>query len=253
MKISVCMAAYNGGDHILTQVGSILKQLGPHDELIVVDDCSRDDTVAALRSLHDPRIRLVCQSVNKGVVSTFNKALALATGEVVFLSDQDDLWMDHKVEAVLEIFRTKPVDVVVHDAVVMEGQQVVAPSLFAMRHSGPGALKNLVSNTCVGCCMAFRTEVLRSLLPVPVRRGVMHDSWIGILGAAYGFRFQFLPVPLIEFRRHGGNASTLRTRPIFRILGDRLVLVLWLAGRYLATLGGRGARPQALRKTGSPG
>ncbi len=70
-RVSVCLAACNGARFIGRQVQSILDQLGPADELIVVDDASSDDTVAVVESFSDHRIKLIRQRRNRGVVATF--------------------------------------------------------------------------------------------------------------------------------------------------------------------------------------
>src|SRR5436305_15139268 len=81
MGISVCMATYNGEKFIARQVRSILEQLAPDDELIVVDDCSSDGTVDAIRRLDDPRIAIHCNDRNRREVYSFSRAISLARHE----------------------------------------------------------------------------------------------------------------------------------------------------------------------------
>ena len=92
-RVSVCMATYNGASFVSAQIESILAQLVDDDELVIVDDASTDDTVAVVESIGDPRIRIIRQNVNQGYVRTFERALREATGDVLLLSDQDDLWL----------------------------------------------------------------------------------------------------------------------------------------------------------------
>ena len=87
MNVSVCMATYNGARYVHEQVASILPQLGPSDELVVVDDCSRDETVSVLRALEDPRVRIHCNERNRGVVASLERALRLACNDVLMLAD----------------------------------------------------------------------------------------------------------------------------------------------------------------------
>ena len=77
-RISVCMAAYNGARHIKEQIASILTEIGKHDELIVVDDSSTDETVSIINGIDDSRIRLIKAEQNNGYVKTFERALGEA-------------------------------------------------------------------------------------------------------------------------------------------------------------------------------
>lgn len=212
MRVSVCMAAYNGASSIEAQISSILKQLRLYDQLIIVDDKSSDGTVQIIENFKDPRIQLIINTHNVGAALTFNRALLEARGDIVFLSDQDDLWHDNKVATVVKMFETSKVDLLVHDAVVKRNGQVIYPSLFEMAGSSSGVIKNIITNTFTGCCMAFRRDVLRDVLPISAHIGLYHDAWIGILAQYFGYRIIFFPVPLINFIRHTGNASTLRRR-----------------------------------------
>ena len=226
MRISVCIAAYNGAEYIKPQIVSILSQLGPNDQIVVVDDGSTDDTVQILRRFRDSRIQLVVNSANMGVVRTFARALHLAQGDLIFLSDQDDRWYYNKISIISKIFSSQDVDLIVHDAIIVEENHIISNSLFKLRNSSSGVIKNLISNTYTGCCMAFKRDILGKVLPIPAKKGILHDAWIGIMAEYYGYKIAFIDVPLIEFKRHDRNTSTLKRREIIRILSERIVLLL---------------------------
>ena len=95
--ISVCLATYNGELFIKKQIDSILIQLCNNDELIIIDDKSTDDTINIINQYHDQRIKLYINNFNIGVVKSFEKALFLTKGDVIFLSDQDDFWLNGRV------------------------------------------------------------------------------------------------------------------------------------------------------------
>lgn len=247
MKLSVCMATYNGARYLPTQLSSILSQLGADDELIIVDDASTDKTVSVIRSYGDARLNLVCNSSNQGVVKTFERAIALATGDVILLSDQDDVWLDGKVAMLQALFAGNEVDLVVHNAIVMQGDVPSNRSLFEMRNSGPGVIRNVMSNTYVGCCMAFRACLRRHVLPIASHQGVVHDGWIGILAELYGYRVRFIDTPLILYVRHGGNATTLKRRGLAVIVRDRVNFVASLVWHVVR------ARSVAARLSSSDG
>ena len=222
MKLSVCIATYNGALHIKTQVDSILKQLGAHDQVVIVDDASTDSTVSILDEFMDHRIEIYRNESNIGSALTFNRALHMARGQLIFMSDQDDIWIDDKVKIITDIFLKQNVDLIIHDARVVSGEHVVYSSLFMHNRSGPGIFKNLLSNTYTGCCMAFKRDVLKKVLPMSPRIGLGHDAWIGILSEFYNFRTMFIEEKLIDFNRHEFNASSMKRRSILLIIRDRI-------------------------------
>ena len=103
MKISVCLATYNGEKYIKEQLDSILPQLSANDEIIISDDNSTDDTINIIRSLNDERIKIYVNKT-KGIVKNFENALNNASGDIIFLSDQDDVWKNDKVKKILSAF-----------------------------------------------------------------------------------------------------------------------------------------------------
>ena len=228
MRISVCMATYNGSKYIYLQLHSILKQLGHDDQVVIVDDASKDNTVEIINGFNDPRIHLYINELNIGSTRTFDRALHLAQGDLIFLSDQDDFWHDEKITTVVKLFETNSLDLLVHDAVVIRDGQVIHDSLFALGGSSSGVIKNIISNTFTGCCMAFRREVLYNVLPISPHIGLFHDAWIGVLAQYFGFKITFVHVTLIDFIRHPSNASTLQRRGLLIIILDRIAFIMAL-------------------------
>jgi GT2 family glycosyltransferase len=223
--VSVCMATFNGIDHVTAQVDSILSQLGPFDELLVQDDASTDATVDLLSSYGDPRIVIERNVTNAGVITTFERALARAAHSIVFLSDQDDEWLPGKVDATLAAFADPEVMAVVTDAVVVdETGRHDDRSFFAHRGSGPGVIHNFVKNSYLGCCMAVRREVLRVALPVP-RSVRTHDGWLGICADMLG-TVTFLDTPYVRYRRHGANVSPMSRFGLVDVAARRFHLAM---------------------------
>src|SRR3954471_9369425 len=102
LRVSVCMAVHNGSRFLQPQVDSILSQLRPDDELVVVDDASTDASPAILEGVLDARLRLHRNEENQGVLRSFEKVLRRSSGEIIFLSDHDDIWLPGKLAASLE-------------------------------------------------------------------------------------------------------------------------------------------------------
>lgn len=198
------MATYNGEKFVAQQLQSILSQLSDSDEVIISDDSSTDHTVDVIRKISDPRIRLIEQQIFRSPMLNFQNALQHATGDYIFLSDQDDIWEANKVAIILPLLNQ--FDLVLTDCqVVNEKGVILFDSFFKQRGSRPGFWQNLYKNSYVGCCMAFRREVLLYALPFPDQVH-MHDWWIGLLVEAKG-RVHFFKKPLIRYVRHGANVS----------------------------------------------
>ena len=203
--MSVCMATYNGERYLRQQLDSILIQLGEEDELIVSDDGSTDGTLDILHTYSDPRLKVYSNEKGKGVNGNFETAVIHASGEYLFLSDQDDVWLEGKVsECVKALYGA---DCVVHDCIVTDEEgHPTSESFFKLRGSGPGFWKNLYRNSYLGCCMAFRRSVLDYALPYPKKLPVFQEGWIASLAEIKG-KVIFIPFKGILFRRHGRNAS----------------------------------------------
>lgn len=242
VRISVCMAVYNGANFIQAQIASILPQVGDRDEIIIVDDGSRDNTIAVIEEFCDKRIRIVRQEQNRGVVQTFGRALEEARGEIIFLSDQDDIWRSDKVRKFLELLASQPgVTVAMSDAVIIDatGNAISGPK-FGSKRFHRGVLPNLVRNRYQGSAMAFRRSILEYCLPFPP--GIpMHDAWIGLVNQLVG-KAGFVNEPLLYYRRHGSNDSPDMHAPVMKMIRWRWALIKNLALLYVRKIGLRKRR-----------
>ena len=226
--ISVAMATYNGEKYVRDQIDSILKELKSYDELIISDDGSIDDTVKIIKNIGDPRIKLI-KGPRMGVKQNFANAIKNCTGKYIFLADQDDIWLDGKVERVLSKFNDK-VTCVLHDAkIVDEKLNIINDSFFGFRKSKLGKINNIVKNSYIGCCMAFSKELKPFILPIPDDIE-MHDQWIGLLSEKYG-KSVLLNEPLILYRRHGKNTSSFKHYGILKMFNNRNKFVRRLNSR----------------------
>jgi glycosyltransferase involved in cell wall biosynthesis len=226
-KISVCMAAYNGADYIAEQLRSILSQLRSWDEVVIVDDCSEDGTVGVIENMHDNRIRLLRNSLNRGVVATFEKALRCATGDILMLSDDDDIWVEGKVRKYIEAFEKEPTASIVSSQIQLidgEGKPFEDLDLTRAGKFVPGFWQNVCKNHYQGSNMAIRSSLLKEILPFPVRPSFQHDVWIGTRNDLTGGKTVFLEEPLLLYRRHGRNVSRRLSR--MKQIRQRLEL-LW--------------------------
>ena len=233
--ISVCMATYNGVQWIETQLRSVLPQLAKNDELVLVDDCSTDDTMERVCRIKDDRIRVFRNERNLGVDPTFERALSAARGEVLFLCDQDDIWHPHRVSRVMQAFREhRDVTLVLSDARIVDSKgAMIAPSYFGARGPFiPGVVANLLKSKFLGCAMAVKSEMRARFLPFPSTIPG-HDMWIGLVNEVYG-KTLFIPEPLIDYRRHGKNTSPERRQSVLKMLIWRWQLLNGLARRVVS-------------------
>lgn len=233
ISVSVVMATYNGERYLKEQIASVLAELQPGDELIVVDDASRDGTSGLLASVIWPSLRIVQNPSNIGVLRTFERGLMLARGGVVFLCDQDDIWLPGKRAAFINAFAAdNRTLVVVSDAQLIDGNGVMlAPSFMATRGGFKGGLlSTVVRNRYLGCAMALRREVLTPALPIP-RFVPMHDMWLGAVACVAG-RVHYIASPLSQYRRHGCNVSPSTRQGWLKMLRWRGQLLSALVLRF---------------------
>lgn len=211
-RLSVCMATCNGARFVRRQLETILPQLGPDDELIVSDDASTDGTPEIIRTMCGDRVHLLHSSFRSPVLN-FEQALKAATGAVIVLSDQDDVWCGNKLDLVRGHFAAHggARRLVLFDGrVIDEDERELHPSIFALKGSRPGFWRNLYDSSYPGCCLAFSRELLEIALPFP-KNILMHDMWIAMLAELYG-EVVFDPHITIGYRKHAGSTTTFARR-----------------------------------------
>ena len=240
MRVTVAMATFNGERYLEPQMRSILGQLGPSDEVVIVDDASTDGTRSLIASLADPRVRVIAQAANAGVRLSFERALLAARGDFVFLADQDDVWLPGKRDSLSAALQSGAM-LALSDASVIDGEGREIERSFQERRGGfrGSFAATLVKNRYLGCSMAFRRALLEDILPIPAAVP-MHDMWIGALAALRG-RVAYIDRPLMQYRRHGANVSPERRASIGQMLAWRWRLLSLVVARRL-----RGPRPVPL-------
>jgi glycosyltransferase involved in cell wall biosynthesis len=207
MGISVCMATYNGEKYIKEQLDSILSQLGDDDEVIISDDGSIDGTLDVISNIKDNRIKVFRNKNEKGYSKNFENALKKAKGDIIFISDQDDVWLKDKVKIMLKTLENSSISI--HNARIVDGElNFLNESHFDLHNVKKGFLNNFLKTRYIGACMAFKKEVLQKSLPFPNNQKLCaYDYWITLISEFY-FKVELVQEPLIKYRRHGNNAST---------------------------------------------
>jgi glycosyltransferase involved in cell wall biosynthesis len=230
IRASVCMATYKGSEYVAEQIESIVAQLGPDDELVIVDDCSPDDTrdviVRTVARLGESRVLLTSTDHNVGYVRAFETAIRRARGRYVFLSDQDDVWTPGRHEAMIAGLRSSLVVAANHSILGRNGERLWYPPLRASQSRRRFA--NLFAlmvgyRPYFGCAMGFRREAIDGgILPIPGYVHESHDVWIAIVGNVWG-SIRHLDDVVVERRLHDSNQTPLGIRGLSTILGARLM------------------------------
>lgn len=212
--ISVCMATYNGEAFIIRQLESILKQLGTGDEVIIIDDCSEDQTVELIQNLNDSRIKVEVNEVNLGPIANFEKSLTKAQGEYVFLADQDDIWLENKVSVMIDKLEATQSSIITHDSRVVDGQLKILSESWNNHNQNnlhPTIINTIWKNGFSGCMMLLTKEAVSAALPFPASIE-MHDQWIALVALLNKRKVTMIEDKLMLFVRHGGNATSIIQR-----------------------------------------
>ena len=210
MRISIAMTTYNGAKYLREQLNSFLYQTLQPDELVVCDDGSTDATLEILEDFRQQApfaVRVYRNEANLGYIKNFEKAMALCAGDVIFLSDQDDVWFDSKIDRIAREFILNDLAcVIVNDA------EIVHEDLKGTGLTVAGQLLSaglIVEQLLLGCCISFRSSFKPLIFPIPSHiHG--HDGWINTLGNTMHCRY-FLSDVLQLYRRHTSNTSSFPT------------------------------------------
>jgi glycosyltransferase involved in cell wall biosynthesis len=204
MKISVAMTTYNGEKYLEEQMESIRTQIRAPDEVIIVDDCSADNTAEVVLGYIDrhglKHWKLRSRTENQGWVRNFREALSLTTGDIIFLSDQDDVWFSDKIEIMAgEIENNKNIRLLASDytKVPEKGKEKKGKVHKRARY--------LSSFGLYGCTHAITRPLCDEYLALPVYV-VYHDLALTNLAVLKGGLY-FINKPLIYHRIHSSNVS----------------------------------------------
>ncbi len=230
-KISVAIAVFSGERYLEEQIDSILMQLEPQDEIVVSYDPSHDKSWEILEKYRETSDQIKIYVNNSpGLSNNFENAMKRCTGDYIFISDQDDRWDAKKRESVVNAFIMNDVDMIIHNGVHTEPNgEISSQPFFSMHRIGPGKIRNILRPRFSGCCIAFKVELLKVMLPIPNSIGA-YDHWVGIVGEFFG-KIYYLDDILLYHRLHDANVTPRHKRSIFVIIKARASLVHELIGR----------------------
>ncbi|HKS40540.1 MAG TPA: glycosyltransferase family 2 protein [Blastocatellia bacterium] len=210
------MCTYNGAKYLQEQLESINAQTRMPDELILCDDGSTDGTLEIAEKFAAGcafPMRIYVNETNLGSSKNFERAIERCAGDIIALSDQDDIWHPEKLERIDAIFLSNPRTglVFTNGEVINENLEPVGYSLwqcFGLTSARQRQMKRgkpyevlLLNNTVTGATMAFKSHFKKMVLPIPASGGLIHDGWIALLIASTA-EVEFINEPLIKYRLH---------------------------------------------------
>jgi glycosyltransferase involved in cell wall biosynthesis len=229
LRLAIVMCTYNGAAYLPAQLDSLLAQTRLPDEIVISDDASTDGSMAILEAFamkaraRGVEVRVSRHASNVGFVENFSSALRQATGEVVFLCDQDDVWRADKLAVMAARFADDAQLLLLHsDARLVDAQgrslkcsvfqalQMSASEKQAI-HDGRAFDVVMRRSFVTGATAALRREAIA--LALPIAADWIHDEWIAAVVSAAG-KMDFVDAPLIDYRQHGGNQIGARRRTL---------------------------------------
>ena len=215
MQTSVALCTFNGEKFLKEQLDSIISQTVDVNEIVICDDQSSDSTLSILNSYQKayPQLfRIFVNEVNLRSVKNFEKAISLCQNDIIFLCDQDDVWMENKVEVILNFFENNPeIDTIATNGYGIDDQNNLLdvyslwdiPHFFTQRNIPVDYFKIIAfaGNISTGASMALRKKVFKKLRPFPLFEGFHHDEWIA-LNATSNNSFYFMAEKLFKYRIH---------------------------------------------------
>lgn len=228
--LSVALCTYNGETFLYDQLNSILNQTKPVDEIVICDDNSSDTTVKIIeyfKTKFPGIIKLHVNEVSLGPIKNFEKAISLCQGDMIFLSDQDDIWVKEKVKKIKKKFQDNPsLDAVFTDAnLIDQNGKLLGETIFEKLQfnnqiqkewTGEKAFMDILyfRNKITGATMAFKKSLFEKVVPFILLKNYWHDAQLG-LHAALEKKLGWINEPLINYRIHDkqqvgvGNGTTL--------------------------------------------
>ena len=225
MKISVAICTYNGETYLRQQLDSFAAQTRLPDEAVICDDCSKDSTQQILKDFAEQSpfpVNLHFNEENLGFVKNFEKAIKLCAGEIIVLSDQDDIWEADKLETIEKKFAKPEVGLVYADATVVdENLNMLDKTMWQYVNFTDEQQKKFISGRAfdllirdghfLGSSMAFRAKFRDLILPIPLDIYYLHDNWIALTVSAVA-GCEIIRNRLIKYRQHRQQSSDGITR-----------------------------------------
>ncbi|MDR0602748.1 MAG: glycosyltransferase family 2 protein [Bacteroidales bacterium] len=241
MTTSVAICTYNGSKYLSKQLESFINQTKPVDEIIICDDGSTDSTSEIINQFikNNPYIKMkfIKNPFNLGYMRNFEQAISLCSSDIIFLSDQDDIWMNDKVEIICNFFiDNKDKDFVFTNAVLINNSDINSYRKDLFQTIGwdkknkklfdDGFAYDILNTSAriTGATTAIRASFIPYCIPFPYSfYATLHDEMMAVSAAIYN-KIGYIEKPLIKYRLHNTQAVGLSI--LFKFPPKRIELSL---------------------------
>ena len=201
--VSIIMPAYNCDRFIREAINSVLAQTYTAWELLIVDDCSTDNTTDIVGQYTDPRIHYLRNEQNMGAALTRNRALREAKGRYIAFLDSDDLWLPEKLEKQIAFMEQNGYAFTYHEYTeIDEDSKPLGVYVSGKRQVGPWGMK---SCCWPGCLSAMYDSQVVGLIQIPdIKKNNDSAMWLQIIKKADCY---LLPENLAQYRRRSGSIT----------------------------------------------
>ncbi len=235
MKISIALCTYNGEKFLEEQLNSFLRQTRLPDEIVICDDGSNDSTENIVKNFSKKSlfpINFYKNKKNIGSTKNFEKAIGLCSGDLIFLSDQDDVWENKKIAIMESIFQKDSEVILAFSDAELVDENLVSLNTNLWKTTFDDKKRESISENnfykiflkegiITGATACFSSELKNYILPIPILGNFIHDGWIALVAARIG-KVVFLSETLIKYRQHSnqqiGAAKAKRQKPFSEIL-----------------------------------
>ena len=236
-NITILLSTYNGELYLQEFLDSLSLQSCQDWFLIIRDDGSTDETVKIIKRYISERddCYFIEDDLRLGVVQSFSKLLQYAKGRnfpYYMFADQDDVWLEYKVEETLQAMKTREcindesLPVLVHaDLIVVDKNLKTISQSFSNFQSIPNkalSFKELVFfNNVTGCTVMINSALASHVDRIP-SSALMHDHWIALVAAMFGV-IEYIDKQMILYRQHDSNDTGARRWGLKFILSNLVV------------------------------
>lgn len=221
MNISVALCTYNGELYLREQLQSILEQTFLVNEIVICDDCSSDTTINIINEFivnYPSLIKLLINEKNIGAKKSFEKAISHTKGELIFLSDQDDVWFENKVEEYVKYFQSNDKCLLLFsDAILIDNNSNFIDNSLWKKFSFDSELQekwlnneNIIidllrnDNNVTGATVCFHKKLVKNIIPFELPFNYWHDAWITLIAAKFKGVF-FINDKFTKYRIHNNQ------------------------------------------------
>lgn len=218
--ISVLMATYNGAEFIRAQLDSIVKQTIYPDEIIIMDDCSSDETLLILQEYQNnyPNFKIIVNSHNLGAARTFFAGIRFCSSQYIAFADQDDIWLPNKLEVLIKNIGDNLL--IYSSELLMSDNSVIHSSNHSVDFAKLKFWDYLLQNRVRGCCAMISHAILQYDYP---DNFYIHDHYFALLAANLD-KIKFIPDKLVIYRQHSQNAIGAGKYPFDKFIANSVVV-----------------------------